>query len=187
MKTFTRLLSVLLAVVMLFALAACGGTGNNNSKGSDATSGVRYDDNGDLLYKPEDVGELSNPIVKGLISPAPDDAWYAQEIGWKEEAYGIEYDMDTCAWAERDMKWVAAYVGGTAYDTLTRVNFPTTAVKGLLEPMDEHLPVEDDRYFNRIYMWNGLTYGVQVKAKNYTYRDCGELYGVWYNNDLFLI
>lgn len=185
MKTFTRLLSVLLAVVMLFALAACGGTGNNNSKGSDATSGVRYDDNGDLLYKPEDVGELSNPIVKGLISPAPDDAWYAQEIGWKEEAYGIEYDMDTCAWAERDMKWVAAYVGGTAYDTLTRVNFPTTAVKGLLEPMDEHLPVEDDRYFNRIYMWNGLTYGVQVKAKNYTYRDCGELYGVWYNNDLF--
>ena len=154
MKNIARILSVLLAVSMLFALAACGGNtdatsslnseasvddaskGNitnsdvitsiptledfsghvsineSESLSSDKTTGVRYDKDYNLLYKPEDVGTLSNPIVKGLVSPAPDDEWYAQEIGWKEEAYGLEYDMDVCAWGEREMKWVAAYVGG---------------------------------------------------------------------------
>ena len=147
--------------------------------------GVRYDENYNLLYKPEDVGELSNPIVRGLLAPAPEDEWYAQEYAWKEEAYGIEYDMDTCAWAERDMKLIASYVGGTAYDVLTRVNFPTVVVKGLLEPLDEYLPIEDERYFQPHYVWNGHTYGMKTKSTNYTYRDCGELYGVWYNADLF--
>ncbi len=186
MKTIFKLVCVLLAVAMLFALAACdGGTTNTNSDGNTDATGVRLDKDGNLLYKPEDVGELANPIVTGLISPAPDDEWYAQEIGWKEEAYGIEYDMDTCAWAERDMKWVAAFVGGSSYDVLTRVNFPTTAVKGLLEPLDEHLPVDDERYFKKAYVWNGLTYGARALATNYTYRDCGELYGLWFNQDLF--
>ena len=185
MKTIFRLVCVFLAVAMLFALAACGGNTDSGKTNADGKTGVRFDDNGNLLYKPEDVGELANPIVTGLISPAPDDAWYAQEIGWKEEAYGIEYDMDTCAWAERDMKWVAAFVGGSSYDILTRVNFPTTAVKGLLEPLDEHLPVDDERYFKKAYLWNGLTYGAQVLSANYTYRDCGELFGIWYNQDMF--
>ena len=148
-------------------------------------TGVRYDENYNLLYKPEDVGELSNPIVRGLLAPAPEDEWYAQEYAWKEEAYGIEYDMDTCAWSEREMKLVAAYVGGTAYDVLTRVNFPTVVVKGLLEPLDEYLPIEDERYFEPRYVWNGHTYGMRTKSTNYTYRDCGELYGVWYNANLF--
>ena len=223
MKNITRLLSVLLALAMLFALAACGG--NTDATSSEATSsvaddtskdpnvttsipdipnfsghvsindsdslnpentvGVRYDANYNLLYKPEDVGELSNPIVHGLVSPAPDDEWYAQEIGWKEEAYGLEYDMDVCAWGEREMKWVAAYVGGTSYDVLTRVTFPTVVIKGLLEPLDEYLPIEDERYFRQNYVWGGHVYGMNVMATNYTYRDCGELYGVWYNADLF--
>ena len=148
-------------------------------------TGVRYDKDYNLLYKPEDVGELSNPIVRGLLTPAPTDEWYAQEYAWKEEAYGIEYDMDVCAWAERDMKLVASYVGGTAYDVLTRVNFPTVVVKGLLEPLDEYLPIEDERYFEPRYVWNGHTYGMRTKSTNYTYRDCGELYGVWYNANLF--
>ena len=185
MKTIFRLVCVFLAVAMLFALAACDGDNAGNKGGNTDGVGVRFDKDGNLLYKPEDVGELANPIVTGLISPAPDDEWYAQEIGWKEEAYGIEYDMDTCAWDERDMKWVAAFVGGSSYDVLTRVNFPTTAVKGLLEPLDEHLPVDDERYFKKAYVWNGLTYGAKALATNYTYRDCGELYGVWYNQDMF--
>ena len=217
-----RLLALALAVLMVFALAACGG--NTDAVSSDAIStveesskdpnvttsipniedfeghvsindseslnptnevGVRYDENYNLLYKPEDVGEIPNPVVRGLIAPAPDDEWYAQEYAWKEEAYGLEYDMDVCAWNERDMKLVAAYVGGTAYDVLTRVNFPTVVVKGLLEPLDEYLPIEDERYFEPRYVWKGHTYGMRTKSTNYTYRDCGELYGVWYNADIF--
>ena len=227
MKNIARILSVLLAVSMLFALAACGGNtdatsslnseasvddaskGNitnsdvitsiptledfsghvsindSGSLSSDKTSGVRYDKDYNLLYKPEDVGTLSNPIVKGLVSPAPDDEWYAQEIGWKEEAYDMEYDMDTCAWDEREMKWIAAFVGGTSYDVLTRVNFPTVVIKGLLEPLDEYLPIEDERYFITEYGWDGHVYGMKAKSTNYTYRDAGELYGVWFNKDLF--
>ena len=227
MKNIARILSVLLAVSMLFALAACGGNtdatsslnseasvedasksditnsdvitsipdledfsghvsiNDSDSLSSDKTTGVRYDKDYNLLYKPEDVGTLSNPIVKGLVSPAPDDEWYAQEIGWKEEAYGMEYDMDTCAWDEREMKWIAAFVGGTSYDVLTRVNFPTVVIKGLLEPLDEYLPIEDERYFQTAYGWDGHVYGMQAKSTNYTYRDCGELYGIWYNVDLF--
>ena len=222
MKNITRLLSVVLVLAMLFALAACGG--NTDATSSEGTSsvddtskdpnvttsipniedfsgnvsindseslnpentvGVRYDKDYNLLYKPEDVGELSNPIIHGLVSPAPDDEWYAQEIGWKEEAYGLEYDMDVCAWGEREMKWVAAYVGGTSYDVLTRVNFPTVVVKGLLEPLDEYLPIGDERYFEKNYVWGGHVYGMRTKSTNYTYRDCGELYGVWYNATLF--
>ena len=225
MKNIARILSVLLAVSMLFALAACGGDATKTSSdsaysgddsqtlitnsdvitsiptldefsghvsineseslSSDKTSGVRYDKDYNLLYKPEDVGELSNPIVKGLCAPAPDDDWYAQEYAWKEEAYGIEYDMDTCAWDEREMKWIAAFVGGTSYDVLTRVIFPTVVIKGLLEPLDEYLPVEDERYFETAYGWNGHIYGLKAKSTNYTYRDCGELFGIWYNEDLF--
>ena len=89
-----RLLCLGLALAMLFALAACGGGGTTVD---DGTTGVRLDSKGNLLYKPEDVGTLANPVVTGLISPAPDDDWYAQEIGWKETAYGIEYDYDVCA------------------------------------------------------------------------------------------
>ena len=224
MKNITKVFSVLLAVSMLFALAACGGgnttvtsseTGldasrvipenpdvitsiptldefsghvsinDSSSLSSDKTSGVRYDKDYNLLYKPEDVGTLSNPVVKGLVSPAPDDDWYAQEYAWKEKAYGIDFDMDTCAWDEREMKWIAAYVGGSSYDVLTRVTFPTVVVKGLLEPLDEYLPVEDERYFQTAYGWDGHVYGMQAKSTNYTYRDCGELYGIWYNVDLF--
>ena len=226
MKNIARILSVLLAVSMLFALAACGGNtdatsslnsdasveessklitnsdvitsiagiedfsghvsiNESESLSSDRTSGVRYDKDYNLLYKPEDVGTLSNPIVKGLVSPAPDDEWYAQEIGWKEEAYDMEYDMDTCAWDEREMKWIAAFVGGTSYDVLTRVNFPTVVIKGLLEPLDEYLPVEDERYFQTAYAWAGHVYGLKAKSTNYTYRDAGELFGIWYNEDLF--
>ena len=226
MKNIARILSVLLAVSMLFALAACGGNtdatsslnsdasveessklitnsdvitsiagiedfsghvsiNDSESLSSDKTTGVRYDKDYNLLYKPEDVGTLSNPIVKGLVSPAPDDEWYAQEIGWKEEAYDMEYDMDTCAWDEREMKWIAAFVGGTSYDVLTRVNFPTVVIKGLLEPLDEYLPVEDERYFQSHFGWDGHVYSLKAKSTNYTYRDCGELYGIWYNVDLF--
>lgn len=93
-----KLLCLVLALTMLFSLAACGGGKNDVDDGK---TGVRLDSKGNLLYKPEDVGELANPVVTGLISPAPDDDWYAQEIGWKEEAYGLEYDYDVCAWEER--------------------------------------------------------------------------------------
>ena len=223
MKNFARILSVLLAVSMLFALAACGGnttvtssetsldaskvtpensdvitsiptiedfSGHVSINPSDSlnpenTTGVRYDKDYNLLYKPEDVGELSNPVVRGLIAPDPGEAWYNQEYAWKEKAYGIEYDLDICAWDEREMKLVASFVGGTPYDVLTRVRFPTVVVKGLLEPLDEYLPIEDERYFEQRYVWDGHVYGMRTKSTNYTYRDCGELYGIWYNADLF--
>ena len=201
MKNIARILSVLLAVSMLLALAACGGnttvtsseasldaskvtpensdvitsiptiedfSGHVSINPSDSlnpenTTGVRYDKDYNLLYKPEDVGELSNPVVRGLIAPDPGEAWYNQEYAWKEKAYGIEYDLDICAWDEREMKLVASFVGGTPYDVLTRVRFPTVVVKGLLEPLDEYLPIEDERYFEQRYVWDGHVYGMRTK------------------------
>ena len=148
-------------------------------------TGVRLDENGNLLYRPEDVGEISNPVVTGLIAPAPDDAWVEYNVTWKEEAYGIEYDYEVAAWADRDAKWVAAYVGGDPYDIIVRSNFPTTAVKGLLEPIDLHLPTNDTRYFDTPYIWKDHVYGVSVLSLNYDFKDVSELHGVWFNADLF--
>ena len=178
-----KLLCLVLALAMLFSLAACGG--GNNDKANDGKTGVRVDSKGNLLYKPEDVGELSNPVVTGLISPAPDDLWYAQEIGWKEKAYNLEYDYDICAWEEREMKWVSAFVSGTSYDVVQRINFPTTAIKGLLQPLDDLLPVDDTRYFERTAVWKGETYGVKALAKDYNFYDVSGVYGVWFNQDIF--
>ncbi len=176
-----KVLSLTLALAMLFALAACGGGNNVVDNGG---TGVRLDSKGNLLYKPEDVGELTNPVVTGLISPAPDDDWYAQEIGWKETAYGIKYDYDVCAWEERDMKWVSSFVSGDAYDVIQRINFPTTIVKGLLEPLDDILPVEDERYFKKQYTWKGKTYAVKAIADG-GIENVGGVYGVWFNQDIF--
>lgn len=150
-----------------------------------AGSGVRLDSNGNLLFRPEDVGELDNNIVTSLITPAPEDEWILQNVTWKEEAYDIEFDYDVCAWAERDAKWVAAYVGGDSYDVITRTNFPTTAVKGLLEPIDLHLPTNDTRYFKATHVWDDHVYGVNVRCQNYNYVDVSEMFGIWYNADLF--
>lgn len=218
MANVKRILCALVAVAMLFALAACGGdtsttssvetssVGKTSSTGGqvlpdapvidetlpglnsvDETikTGVRLDSNGNLLYRPEDVGELDNPIVTSLIAPAPDDAYVDYCITWKEEAYGLEYDYDICSWADRDAKWVAAYVGGDAYDIIIRSNFPTTAVKGLLEPLDLHLPTNDTRYFDTPYTWKDHVYGISVLSLNYDFKDVSELHGVWYNADLF--
>ncbi len=177
-----KILCLVLALAMLFALAACNG---DKPSVNDGTTGVRLDSKGNLLYKPEDVGELANPRVTGLISPAPDDDWYAQEIGWKETAYGMEFDYDVCAWEERDMKWVSSFVSGDSYDIIHRMNFPTTVVKGLIEPLDDILPVDDERYFEKVHVWKGSTYGVQALAKDYDFYDVSEVYGVWFNQDIF--
>lgn len=219
MKIIKSLLCVVLAVAMLFALAACGGDTTATSSveassvtdtsftssqitfeekpiidetvpglaSTDATlkTGVRLDESGNLLFRPEDVGELDNPIITSLITPAPDDEWVLHNVTWKEEAYDVEFDYDVCAWADRDAKWVAAYVGGDSYDVITRTNFPTTAVKGLLEPIDLHLPTNDARYFKPTQIWNDHVYGINVRCQNYNYVDVSEMFGVWYNADLF--
>ncbi|HAB00738.1 MAG TPA: hypothetical protein DCE08_04540 [Ruminococcaceae bacterium] len=190
MTRMKSLLGALLAVSMIFTFAACdktpGNTTSNNS-GTSATSdkGVRYDANGDLLYKPEDVGALDNPIVHGIIAPPPDDEWYAQEIKWREDAYDLEYDYDTAPWTEREMKWIASYVSGTPYDIITYINYPTTVVKGLVQPLDDILPLDDSRYFNKKYSWKGKTYGVNPIATGDNFYDVGEVHGVWFNQDLF--
>ena len=177
-----RLLATILSLCMVFVIAQVPVMATAEAEPG---TGVRYNENGELLYKPEDVGQLENPAITTLVSPVPDDEWYAQEIGWKEEAYGIECITDTCAWSERETKWIAAYVSGRPYDVLTRVNFPTVVIKGLLQPLDDILPVDDERYFKKEYSWQGNTFGVRTISQNYTYRDAGEMYGVWYNKDLF--
>ena len=177
-----KLLCLALALTMLFSLAACGGSG---STADDGKTGVRLDSKGNLLYKPEDVGTIADPVVTLLLSPTESDEWYEHEIGWKEKAYGIEVDMDICAWEDREMKWVSSFVSGDPYDIITRISFPTTVVKGLIEPLDNHLPVNDERYFRKEYEWKGVTYGVSAIASNYDAHDVGSIYGVWFNQDIF--
>ena len=102
----------LAALVMVFALVLTAlpvGALAQTESISKQTSGVRVDENGNLLYRPEDVGTLTNPVVTGLVSPPPDSAWLAYNVTWKEEAYNFDYAYDTCAWGERDYKWVSAY------------------------------------------------------------------------------
>ena len=176
------------AFVMVFALVLTAlpvGALTQTESVSKQTSGVRVDENGNLLYKPEDVGTLTNPVVTGLVSPPPDSAWLAYNVTWKEEAYNFDYAYDTCAWGERDSKWVSAYVSGNPYDVITRTIFPTTAVKGLLEPLDNILPVNDTRYFTNPQVFGGVTYGITAKTAGNSTPDCGEVYGVWYNKDMF--
>ena len=177
-----KIICLALVLTMLFALCACGNVGTSANDGG---NGVRLDSKGNLLYKPKDVGEISNPVVTMLLSPTESDEWYEQSIAWKERAYGIEVDMDVCAWEDRDMKWVTSFVSGESYDILSRISFPTTVIKGLIEPLDDHLPVDDERYFTKAYEWKGKTYGVNAIATNYNAHDPGSIYGVWFNQDLF--
>ena len=177
-----KLLCLALTLAMLFSLAACSGGG---STVNDGKTGVRLDSKNNLLYKPEDVGKISNPVVSLLLSPTESDEWYEHEIGWKEKAYGIEIDMDICAWEDREMKWVSSFVSGEPYDIIMRISFPTTVLKGLIEPLDDHLPVNDSRYFRKDYVWKGITYGVSAIATNYDAHDVGSIYGVWFNQDIF--
>ncbi len=177
-----RILCLALVLSMLLAICACGVV---DTTISDGNTGVRVDSKGNLLYKPEDVGKIANPKVSLLLAPTESDEWYEHEIGWKEEAYGIEVDMDVCAWEDRDMKWVTSFVSGDSYDILTRISFPTTVVKGLIEPLDDHLPVDDERYFDKAYEWKGVTYGVNAIASDYSAHDVGSIYGVWFNQDIF--
>ncbi len=181
-------LSAALAVtMMLTALASCSGDRGTTSKaGNNENTGVRYNENNELLYLPEDVGEPGNPIVTMLIAPGPTDDWWASEVQWREDAYGLELKYDSSTWNEREMKWISAYVSGTPYDIFNSVNFPTTAVKGLIQPLDDILPVNDERYFVVASKWQGKTYGVKpIDQYSEGAYSCGGVYGVFFNKDMF--
>ena len=110
----------LAASMILASLASCndGKKPSGGNKGEVSTlstgevvvvnAGVRLDSKGNLLYLPEDVGEINNPVVS-LIIPALTDDYYESQIKWREDAYGIEAKIDNCTWEEREMKWVSAW------------------------------------------------------------------------------
>lgn len=179
--------AALAAIMMLTVLASCSGERGTTSKaGNNENTGVRYNENNELLYLPEDVGEPDNPIVTMLIAPGPTDDWWASEVQWREDAYGLELKYDSSTWNEREMKWISAYVSGTPYDIFNSVNFPTTAVKGLIQPLDDILPVNDERYFVAASKWQGKTYGVKpIDQYSEGAYSCSGVYGVFFNKDLF--
>ena len=187
--------------MILASLASCDGGGDGTaSRGEysgevstlstgevvNVEAGIRYNDKNELLFLPEDVGEINNPIVTMLI-PALSDDYYESQIKWREDAYGLEAKIDNCAWNEREMKWVSSYVAGTPYDILNGINYPTTVIKGLVQPIDDLLPIDDTRYFEASNKWNGKSYAVTA-IDQYAEKDelsVSGVYGVFFNKELF--
>ena len=188
---------VLAASMILASLASCGGdkkpSGGNKGEVSTASNGeivnvnagVRMNDKNELLFLPEDVGEINNPVVN-ILTPGLTDDWFYSWMQWREDAYGIEIKTDNCTWEEREMKYVSAYVSGTPYDILYWINYPTTVIKGLVQPLDDILPVNDDRYFTPGGKWMGKTYSVTPKDQFVDEKfSAGGVYGIFYNKGLF--
>ena len=197
----------LAAAMILASLASCNGGGGGTTTSGSATvsrgeykgevstlstgevvnveAGIRYNDKNELLFLPEDVGEINNPIVSMLIPGLTDD-YYEAQIKWREDAYGIEARIENCTWDQREMKWVSSYVAGTPYDILNGINFPTTVLKGLVQPLDDILPVSDERYFEGSNKWMGKTYAVQGIDQFSEKKISGNgVYGVYFNKELF--
>ena len=187
----------LAASMILASLASCndGKKPSGGNKGEVSTlstgevvvvnAGVRLDSKGNLLYLPEDVGEINNPVVS-LIIPGLTDDYYESQIKWREDAYDIEAKIDNCTWEEREMKWVSAYVSGTPYDIYNGINYPTTVLKGLVQPLDDILPVNDTKLFQASAKWQGKTYGVTgIDQYAEDAFSCGGVYGVFFNKELF--
>ncbi len=184
----------ILAFLMISAsFASCGkknpaGTVSITSAGEVVRldAGIRYNDKNELLFLPEDVGEINNPIVS-ILTPGLTDGWWNGEMQWRMDAYGIEVRPDNCTWNEREAKWISAYVAGTPYDVFYWINYPTTVLKGLVQPLDDILPINDDRYFSGTGKWMGKTYGVRAKDQ-FSGEDvfsCSGVYGVFFNKQLF--
>ncbi len=185
----------ILAFLMISAsFASCGGKKNPAGTVSklqtgevvNLNAGIRYNNKNELLFLPEDVGEINNPVVS-ILTPGLTDDWWDGEMQWRMDAYGIEVKPDNCTWNEREAKWISAYVAGTPYDVFYWINYPTTVLKGLVQPLDDLLPIDDERYFEGTGKWMGKTYGVRAKdqyAPGEIY-NCSGVYGLFFNKGLF--
>ncbi len=193
----TKILALVLCLCMVVSMfAACGdNTGTNSDQGGQQGG---YDDNsqytdekGELVnigspttmkVTPEEVGELKNPVVRGI------EAWMSdgrleEHVNWKKELYGLEYKYDKCTGDELMARWVSAFVAGDSYDVLwiNSGNFPTVAQKGLLQPLEKVMPVHDENYFVQsvtdAFTWKGRVYGVNAHGGL-------DAYGIHYNATL---
>ena len=194
----TRIIAIVLCLIMVVSMfAACdnnpAGTGSNvggtassdNEQYIDAETGeiINIGSDKTMAITPEEIGTLANPVVTGL------EAWLTESrkkehVKWKEDAYGLIYECDTCNEEERMAKMITAFVSGDAYDVLwlSSGDFPTIAQKGILQPIDKIMPVHDENYFKTAvsdaFTWKNRVYGVNCFQGVDTY-------GIIYNETLF--
>ncbi len=130
----TKILALVLCLCMVATMfVSCGDTTGTES-GTTSVPGATGDPDNDkyldekgeitnigssttMKITPEEIGKLKNPVVKGLETWLTDSR-LATTVALREEAYGIDYQYDTCQQSERMAKWVSAYVAGDAYDVL---------------------------------------------------------------------
>ena len=198
-----KLLVLMLCLTLIISVfAGCGGnTDTTSGSGTASNSGITNNDDyidketGEIInigspttmkITPEEIGELSNPIVTGL------EAWPTYDfIDWKEDAYGIIYDYEKCDGTQRHAKLVAAFVAGDSYDVIkmSSDDFPLLALKGLLQPLEKIMPVYDENYFitevSNFFTLNGRCYGVNNVFGVDKYGVSGvNIFGVHYNQTL---
>lgn len=197
----TKILALVLCLCMVATMfVSCGDTTGTES-GTTSVPGATGDPDNDkyldekgeitnigssttMKITPEEIGELKNPVVKGLETWMTDSR-LATTVALREEAYGIDYQYDTCQMSERMAKWVSAYVAGDAYDVLwvMAAEFPIVAQKGLVQPLEKILPVHDEKYFNQAttnaFSWKGRVYGANDALTGV------DTFGIYYNATLF--
>lgn len=164
-----RFLSILLALVMVACLAACGGNSQSGGKGSDG----EIEAIGSEYAKDIMLPDLENKEVSWLLSAgydehkeldskeSPDGLYQAWKV-W-EETYGVKVDVQVVAWDNFTSYLSTAAASGEMPDIVYGGTtwFPSWPAKGLVQPLEKYMDFSDDMWNKQIMdqlKWDGKYY-----------------------------
>lgn len=179
MKRFKTLLSILLVVVMVCTLFACGKSDTTTEDKTPQDKSTAQTTSTDTKGG-DDKSKLENPTVRFLMWDSPD---YEKVIKTFEEKYGGKIIHEKATWGSIYTKLVAAISAGNAPDAtfMHAAWYPSYPNKNLVQPVDDLLdkndPIWDLSYMDK-FKWNGKYYGLCTR-KGF------DLHVIFYNKTMF--
>jgi len=177
-----RIICAIMSLVMVFSLAACGGSGNSGDSGKKGGDEIAV--TGSKWAEGLTVKNLENKKVSWLLNAGYDehkeldledapDAFYQTWNAW-EATYGEKVDVQVVTWdnftthlttsaASGDMPDIV--YGGTTW-------FPSWPALGLVQPIDDYLDLSDEKWNMEIMdqlKWDGKHYVAYAQVPEYFY------------------
>lgn len=180
MKNLKRLLCLVLAVLMILSITACGddpaGTTANNQTPNNPTGNHNPTDPGtdkkyDFGGKKIKVAIWYEPEIPTLGNSDSEDAWYYSLMHAAEEFNcEIEWIVDTQE--AHFSNFIQKSLNGEVYADIMMChswNYISLIQQGLLQPTTEYIKnAEDADHWNQtLYMYNGENWGLNPVGDNY--------------------